>query len=165
MKRVVAGIGLCVACVSAVSAQMPKYGVTVNAEKNVDFSKFKTYTWTPGQPSMNKSVDAAIMAAVDRELVALGMTKAPSGSGDVQVAYYSLSRTDVDLKSKRGADGQLRQYWVGTLVVGLLEPTSRRRLLRLRIDKPLETEPDKLQATIDTAVNELFSEYPTRRRR
>ena len=55
------------------------------------------------------------------------------------------------------------QFWVGTLVVALLDPESRQRLLRLRIDEPIDIEPDKLDATIDGAVAALFAKYPTRR--
>ena len=80
------------AVAAAPAAQKPKYGVTVTTEKNVDYAKFKSYSWTRGQPALNKSVDAAIVAAVDREMKALGLTKASTGTGDVLATYYSLSR-------------------------------------------------------------------------
>ena len=78
MKPMLACSVLCLALAGAVAGQMPNYGVTVTAEKNVDFAKFKTYTWTPGQPSPLKTLDTQIVAAVDSELQALGMTKATS---------------------------------------------------------------------------------------
>src|SRR4051812_14264362 len=131
MKRVIVCVGLCVIAAVAVTAQKPNYGVKGTAEKNVDFAKFKTYSWTVGQPSADKKIDARIVAAVDRELAALGMTKAASGPGDVLAAYYSLSRTDVDVKAKEDAAGARPQYSVGTLMVALLEPATRRRLLQL----------------------------------
>ena len=164
MKRllVCAAIGG-VMCVAA-GAQMPKYGVTVNAEKNVDFAAFKTYSWTKGQPSAAKEIDAQIMAAVDRELSALGMTKAASPPGDVLAAYYSMTRTDVDLKAKAN-DGTRPQYSVGSLMVALLDPGSRRRLLRLRVDKPIDSDLANLGPAIDGAVAELFQHYPTRRQK
>jgi hypothetical protein len=164
MKRLVVGIGICTAFTVAAAAQMPKYGVTVTADKQVDFAKFKTYSWTQGQPSPIKAIDAHVMAAVDRELGTLGLTKATAGSGDVLATYYSLSRTDVDLKGKADSAGAYPQYWVGTLVVALLDPADRRRLLRLRIDKPIEAERAKLEAGIDSAVVALFAKYPTRGR-
>ena len=150
---------------AGVTAQTPKYGVTVTAEKNVDFAKFRTYSWTAGQPSALKIVDAQVIAAVDRELGALGLTKVASGPVDVLATYYSLSRTDVDVKAKPDSKGLQPQYWVGTLVVALLEPGSLRRLLRLRVDQPIETESAKLEATINSAVAAMFAQYPTRRRK
>jgi len=163
MKRLIVGIGICGVLITGAAGQTPKYGVTVKAEKNVDFAKFKTYSWTTGQPSADKTIDARVIAAVDRELGALGLTKLASGPGDVLAAYYSLSRTDVNLKGKADAKGSLPQYAVGTLMVALLDPGSRQRLLQLRADQPLESDPAKLGATIDDVVTTLFAEYPTRR--
>ena len=165
MKSFVLGCALFSVVVAAVSAQMPKYGVTVEAEKGVDFSKFKTYSWTQGQPSPLKTIDAQITGAVDRELAALGMSKAASGPGDVLVAYYSVSRTDVDLKARPDAKGLQPQYSVGTLMVALLEPKSRNRLLRLRADKPIDGDTGKLEPVINSAVAEMFTQYPTRRQK
>src|SRR5512133_3343382 len=99
MRPLVVGSVLIAALVAVASAQMPKYGVTVTADKGVDYSKFKTYSWTKGQPANAQTIDAQIVAAVDRELAGLGMTKAASNP-DVLVTYYSVSRTDVDVKAK-----------------------------------------------------------------
>jgi Domain of unknown function (DUF4136) len=153
------------AAAAGASAQMPKYGVTVNADKNVDFAKIKSYSWTQGQPSAVRAIDAQIIAAVDRELGALGMTKSGSGPGDVMVAYYSLTRTDVNVDAKEDANGRLPHYSVGTLVVAFLDPATRHRMLRLRNDKRIETEPAKLEEAINSAVSELFASYPTRRKK
>jgi Domain of unknown function (DUF4136) len=167
MKRLIVCAGLCVAFVAVAAAQTPKskYGVTVKAEKNVDFAKFTTYSWSPGRPSTDKTIDAQIISAIDRELAALGVTKATSGPGDIVATYYSTSRTDVDVKGKPSSTGARPQYSVGTLVVALLEPESRRRLLELRADRPIDAEPSKLEATIDEAVAALFAQYPTRTRK
>ncbi len=162
MKRAIVSCLLVAAAMVVAAGQVPKYGITVTAEKGVDFGKFKTYSWTKGQPSPIKTIDAQITAAVDRELGALGMTKAASGPGDVLVTYYSLSRTDVDLKAKADDQGLRPQYPVGSLMVALLKPGSSKRLLRMRVDKPIDTEPDKLEAAINSAVTEMFEKYPTR---
>jgi hypothetical protein len=169
MKALIIRVGLSAAALAAAGpalglseGQMPKYGVTVTAEKDVDFAKLKTYTWMKGQPSSVPEIDSAVIAAVDRELRAIGMTKALSGAGDVLVTYSSLSRTDVDLNAKAARDGTRTQYAVGTLVVALLEPGSLRRLLRLRIDEPIETDLAKLVPTIDGVVASMFARYPAR---
>ncbi|PYR35311.1 MAG: hypothetical protein DMF90_14040 [Acidobacteria bacterium] len=160
---VTALLGLAIIAAPA-AGQTPKYGVKVNAEKNVDFSKFKSYSWVAGQPSADKTINAQIMAAVDRELAGVGMTKADSGSGDVSVTYYSLTRTDVDLNAKPNAKGVSPQYTVGSLAVALLEKGTGRRVLRLRADKKISVEPAKLEAAINEAVAEMFTKYPTRQK-
>ena len=162
MRALIIAIGLSAIALGA-AAQMPKYGVTVDEEKDVDYAKLTTSTWVKGQPSPIQAIDSAVIAAVDRELRLIGMTKAESGTGDVLVTYHSLSRTDVDLNAKAARDGTRPEYSVGTLVVALLDPGSRRRLLRLRIDQPIESDPAKLQATIDGAVASMFARYPARR--
>jgi len=162
MKPWLIGVLICLA-VSAAAAQ--KYGVTVTADKNVDFAKFKSYTWKKGQPAPLKSVDEQIVSAVERELQGLGMTKAATGTGDVLVTYASLQRSDVNLKAKKDANGILPQYPVGTLVVDLLDPATQRQLLRLRLDKPLNADPSKLESAINSAVAELFANYPTRQKK
>ena len=163
MKRFIVGVLLCAAAAAVSAAQMPKYGVTVTVSKNVEPAKFKTYSWTKGGPSAIKSVDAQIMAAVDKELGGLGLSKAAPGKGDVLVTYYSLRRTDVDLKAKPVA-GVLPQYPVGTLLVAMLDPGTRRRLVQLRTDKPIDLDPAQAEAVINSAVAELFAKYPTRQK-
>jgi hypothetical protein len=160
IKHAIAAVSIASLVLSpVVSAQITKYGVTVTAEKNVDFSTFKTYSWTPGRGAFVKDVDAHIKAAIDREMSALGMTKVAPDSGDVLLTYQSLTRSDIDLKKDPSGD---KPFSVGTLVVALLEPSSHRQLLRLRTDRPIEVEQGKLQASIDSAVTELFARYPTR---
>jgi hypothetical protein len=151
---------LVLGAVAGATAQVTKYGVTVTPEKGVDFNQFHSYVWDRGQPSTDKAVDAQIMLAVDRELARLGMAKADARPADVVVAYASLLRTDTDLKGQADSKGRLPQYPVGTLVVVLREPETGRRLLRMRVDLPIETQRDRLPADIDRAVAKMFAEYP-----
>ena len=75
------------------------YGVTVTEVKRHALAKVRTYTWTVSHPSLDKTADKQIIAAVDRELTTLGLTKLATGRGDAEVTYASVIRTDVDLKS------------------------------------------------------------------
>ena len=149
---------LLVAGGSAVIGQQPKYGVTVGAAKTAELAKARTYSWTATQPSFDKTVDAQITAAVDRELKALGFTKVTSGKSDVLATYASQRRTDAELKEKGGA----REFPVGVLIVELRDPATSQPLFRVRIDKPLDVERDKLEPAINAAVTEMFEKYPTR---
>jgi hypothetical protein len=153
--------GVCDVAVVARAQQM-KYGVKVVVAKTADLAKAKTYSWTVSQPSPDKIVDAQIVAAVDRELGALGFTKVASGMGDVLATYASTRRTDVNLKGKANASGARPAYEVGTLVVDLRDPATREPLFRVRIDTPITTEPDKAESQINAAVKEMFEKYPAR---
>ena len=165
MKRV---LWLCVLAgflVAPLAAQMPKYGVTVKADEKTNFTTLKSYTWEHGWQAYDKKVHEAIVAAVDRELAGVGLAKKASGPADVLVTYASLRRTDVDVKSAPTAgEGTRRQYEVGTLVVLLLEPESRKELYRARVDTPIDVETDKVAAVVDSTVKEMFAKYPTKRK-
>ena len=164
MKRaVVAGLFAALAAIPMV-AQTPKYGVTVKADDKTDFSKFKTYTWEHGWQTYDKSINEAILADVDRELAAVGLTKKASGPADLLVTYASLRRIDVDLNAKPTAgEGTRPQYDVGTLLVLLLEPGTRKEVFRARVDQPIEVDVEKVKPIIDAAVKEMFAKYPRRR--
>jgi hypothetical protein len=164
MKRLLSVV-LALAMSVAVASQTTKYGVTVLAEKNVDFATKRTYAWRKAQPSPDKAVDAQIVAAIDRELAALGMSRPESGPADVLVSYASLTRTDVNLKGKEDAKGALPEYRVGTLVIAMYDPPSNRRLLRLRADLPIDVPRSELGGAIDKAVAMMFAEYPTRKKK
>jgi hypothetical protein len=154
---------VCALLAGVLEAQTPKYGITVNVDdKKADFASFKTYAWQRGQASFDKAIDTQIVAAVDDELAKLGLTKGTGDAVDVLVTYASTNRTDVDLKGKADAAGVRPKYRVGTLVVAFLNPKTRNRLLRLRVDQPIDAEPDALQATIRNAVMQMFEHYPTR---
>jgi uncharacterized protein DUF4136 len=156
---------VCALIAGVLEAQTPRYGVVVEVEdKKVDFASFKTYAWQRGQASFDKTIDSQIVAAVDDEMAKLGMKKVDSGS-DVLVTYASTNRTDVDLKGKPDAAGVRPKYAVGTLVVALLDPKSRNRQLRMRVDQPVDAAPDKLEATIKSVVAQMFERYPTRQKR
>jgi len=143
-------------------AQMPKYGVTVKADEKTDFSKFKTYTWEHGWQAYDKGIHDQIMTSVDRELAAAGLTKRDTGTGDLIVTYASLRRIDVDINAKPDANGVLPRSDVGTLVVLLLEPGTRKELFRARVDRPIEGNSDQVKGTVDAVVKEMFAKYPTK---
>ena len=147
------------AAAPAFSAQ--KYGAKATIDKKVDFASFHTYAWTPTRPSADPDIHQQIIAAVERELASLGMTKAGSDAADVLVTYSSVARTDVETGGK-GGNGTRPEQTVGTLVVALLDKTTRDPLLRLRIDKPMAFARDTREASINGAVAELFTKYPTR---
>jgi hypothetical protein len=147
------------------AAQTQKYGVTVQADPKTDFTKLKSYVWdAAGWQAYDKTTHEVIVAAVDRELAKQGLEKKASGPADVLVTYATNRRTDVDLKSKATKEEMgRREYSVGTLVVLMLEPGTRRELFRARGDQPIEVTPDKVKEVVDATVAEMFAKYPARR--
>jgi hypothetical protein len=150
-----------IAITAASAGYTPKYRVKVQADKQTDFSKLRTYSWMGGHPASIAAVDEKIVAAIDIELRALGMRRVPLGTGDVVVTYASVTRTDVNTKAKPISKDYRPEYAVGTLVVSLLDPVSLTPLLQMRIDRPVDRL--GLDATIGGTIVELFTYFPTRR--
>jgi hypothetical protein len=141
------------------AAGQPKYVPVVKTVKPAGLAKAMTYSWTQRQPAFDKKVDAWIVGAVDRELGSRGLTKLAEGPADMVVTYASLTRTDVDLKSKT-TDGLAREYAVGTLVVDLSDAATQQTLFRVQVDTPIERDPAGLEAIVNTAVKSIFDKYP-----
>ena len=143
----------------APAGQRTKYGVSVQESKPAALANVKTYRWTQTRPSFDKTIDAQVVAAVDKELEARGLRKLATGPSDLVVTYSSLSRTDVDLKSP-AALGESSELAVGTLVVDLRDPSNRSSLFRVRMDTPIETDRARLEAIINAGVAAMFEKYP-----
>jgi hypothetical protein len=152
-------IGASIVAQVVAQAGQPKYGVSVQESKPAALANVKTYRWTQTRPSFDKTIDAQIVVAVDRELEARGLSKLVTGPCDLLVTYSSLSRTDLDLKSKP-ASGQSSELAVGTLIVDLRDPSNRSSLFRVRMDTPIETDRARLEAIINAGVAAMFKKYP-----
>ena len=88
----------------------------------------------------------------------------PSAPADVLVAFASQRRTDIDTSANL-PPGKLPEYTVGSLVVVMRELATSKEVFRARVSKPIELAPDKIKATIDEVVAEMFAKYPTRTRK
>jgi len=144
-------------------APSSKYHVTVTADKDIDFEALHTYAWTPGWGTFNPSLDTHIVAAIDRELSSLGLTRHVSGPADVLVTYGTVQRTNVDVHAKRtGTPRVYPEYPVGTLVVVMRDPFNRRELFRARATMPVDMDTAQLGVEIDAIVAQMFAHYPTR---
>jgi hypothetical protein len=140
-----------------------KYKVTTKIDKRTDFSRLKTYVWDRGRPSYDATLHAQVVAAVDRELGALGLTKRSSEPADVVVTYAAVERLDVDLKSKlRGPRGERPTYPVASLLVLLRHPVTSRELFLARVALPIDSSPEAIQARVSERVAKIFDRYPTR---
>ena len=99
MKRL-AVVGLALIAFALPVAAQTKYTATVTADKATDFTKLKMYVWQSGWDANDKKVHAQIVAAIDRELKALGFKLKPAAPADVVVKYAVLRRIDVEVSSK-----------------------------------------------------------------
>jgi hypothetical protein len=105
-----------------------------------------------------------IVAAIDAQMAAKGLTKADKG--DVVVSYHSVERQDVDLKTfdektpAAGAERPMAQMVrVGTLVIDLKNPETNKLIWRVKGEGVLKDVPNA--EFLNAAVAKLFTLYPT----
>ena len=167
------GLILCVLALATATvavAQKAKEPITVTLvqhNKGTDFTKFKTYTWTSGHPAIDPAVDKLIVAAIDAQLAAQGLTRADKG--DLIVTYHSVERTDVDLKTfdetkapPTGTERQAAQMArVGTLVVDLKNGATSALVWRAKAEGVTSNIPTANRpAFLNDAAARLFTLYP-----
>jgi hypothetical protein len=159
MKPIVVSCIVLVALATVIAGQT-NYKVTATVAKDVDFDQLMTYSWTYGKPSLNKELDARIVAAVDRELAAAGLIKTLTVLGDALATYELVSRTELGLVAPEDAGQPPR--WMGSINVSLLKPGNRWPMLQFRLGSPIVVETSQLHAEIDHVVMEMFAKYPGR---
>ncbi|HUK34387.1 MAG TPA: DUF4136 domain-containing protein, partial [Vicinamibacterales bacterium] len=159
--RVVAAL-LFAAVSTATMASRTKYRVQATMDPQADFSKITTYSWLPSHIVADQEADGFIVAAIDRELQAAGLTLTDSDSSDVVVTYAAYSRTDVNVNAKEIDKDVRPSYPVGILIVRMLVPKTLRQVLELRAVTPF-AQPE-LRSVIDQTVQAMFKRYPRRSR-
>jgi hypothetical protein len=168
------GVALGVGC-SGVS-------VVTDFDPDVEFTGFKKYAWLPderpgGDPRLhNDLIDAVVRRSVDGSLAERGFEKVPLASADFLVTYYLGLETRIDVRtvhssfrySRRGwsgsvgTDTRVRQYERGTLLIDVLDPSSRRLVWRGSADSRVSSrsDPARRDQQIDDAVRRILDRFP-----
>ena len=160
-------------------------GTRVNTDFDpaIDFSRYKTYSWNDDRPVRNQLTDQRIVAAIDRQLQAKGLTKADSGAGDLIVSY----RAKVDTSSQattyiesdpswggwRWGGGGIQtataqttysQMRTGSVIVGLMDRAKNMLVWRGVASTEIHQQqtPEERTQRIDAAMQKLFANYPPR---
>jgi hypothetical protein len=149
------------------TAQQPAPGkVDSTFDKQANFAAIKTYSWTTGADALVPEAHKMIIAAIDKEAAAVGLTPVASG-GDVTLAYYTMTVTNVDLKAldkmdKPPATAPTKD--LGKLVIVMRNPAHAQVWSAISREY-LDPDRAKLGATIQTVAERLFATYPTRARK
>ena len=159
MSTLILGLAL-LGVVSA--APSPTHHVKVTVDKNINFAVLHTYAWTPGWGAFNQDLDTHIVAAIDRELTSLGLTRLAGEPSDLLITYGTVRRTNVDVSAKRKGKPEYPEYPVGTLVVLMRESLGHHEVFRARAELRVDIDTAQLGEQIDAIVARMFAQYPTR---
>jgi hypothetical protein len=178
MKRTLA-IAVCALLVwpAIAAAQKTSYDYS----KEADFTAFKTYALKDGTKVGQPLIDDRIVAAIDAQLAAKGLTKSPTP--DVFVVYHMAFDKEKDIATYSSGYGggygpygwgwgggwgggttttQVRDILVGTLVIDIADAKKSQLAWRGMGVKEVNTQanPEKRDKSINNAVAKIFKNYP-----
>jgi uncharacterized protein DUF4136 len=162
--------------------------VSVDYDKNTDFSKFKTFSFATGTPTPETLTNQRIESAIEAQLAARGLTKVESNADLTVVFHCSVTnKTQLDTTSLGGwgwgpgwgrgwgwrggwrggwgglggnAITQVEQIPVGTLIVDIGDAANKRYIWRGTSTNTLSNNQSKNAKTIDQGVKKMFEKFP-----
>jgi hypothetical protein len=156
----VAGLGLA----NGGSAQE----VSVDYDRQADFSRCRTYAWAAGRPAESTLVDKRIVQAVDEALAAKGLRKGEGGPG-CYVMYHASVKEQHGLAAW-GTGGRFLGGMAtvdvttvknGMLVVDIGDAATRQLIWRGVAKDTLSDKPEKNQKKLRKCMDKMFKDFPS----
>jgi hypothetical protein len=150
-------------------------GVEVDYDKEADFSRIQTYVWGEGTPAKNELNQKRIVAAVEKELSLKGLKAADGTPHMIVVTHVSTDQQVVMDATTMGGYGYGRPYWgtgwgttsvnvrtipVGTLVVDMLDGTTKNLIWRGVASDTVSPDPKQIEKKINQVVAKMFKKFP-----
>jgi hypothetical protein len=181
-KRLLTAIALVLAPALLVAQK-----VSYDYEKSANFAAFKTYAHKDGTKVGQPLIDDRIIAAIETELAAKGLTKSESNP-DVFVVYHTAFDKQKDISTYSSGYGggygaygwgwggggwaggttttQVRDILIGTLVIDLADAKKAQLVWRGMGVKEVNTQakPEKRDKSINDAVKKIFKNYPPKQK-
>jgi hypothetical protein len=160
--------------------------VSYDYDKTATFTG-KTYALKDGTKVGQQLIDDRIVAAIDTELAAKGLTKTESNP-DMFVVYHVAFDKQKDISTYSSGYGggygpygwgygggwggggttstQVRDILVGTLVIDIADAKKGQVIWRGMGVKEVDTQakPEKRDKSISSAVNKIFKNYPPKQK-
>ena len=156
--------------------------VSYDFNKSANFAGYKTYAFKDGTKVGQQLIDDRIVAAIETELGAKGLTKA-TADPDVYVVYHVAFDKEKDISTYSsgyaggyGAYGwgwgggwgggttttQVRDILIGTMVIDVADAKQGQLAWRGMGVKEVNTQakPEKRDKSISEAVKKIFKNYP-----
>ena len=128
----------------ATPAQLRAQKTSYDHDPSADFSRFRTYAWTQGTPAPEAFLHQRIVAAIDSQLAAKGLTRSDANP-DLYVTYHTVmdvQKSITGFGTNHGPFGfgwgggldsinlNLNEVPVGTLVIDLGDAATRHLVWR-----------------------------------
>jgi len=165
LSRIV--MSLCFLLLIAGSALAQK--VSVDFDKGTDFTKYKTYAWATGTPAQNPMVHQRIVAGIEAQLAAKGLSKVESNP-DIVVVYHAATDTQVSINTMGGGPlggwrfgagtATVDKVPVGQLIVDIGDTNTRKFVWRGTASATVSSKQEKNEKALNTALTKMFQNFP-----
>ncbi len=169
---------LALVLIAAAGCGGPPLTVDADYETSTDFSRYKTWSWLPGDRPSEKDVDAItqqrIRDAIEAELPRHGLAKKDAG-GDLNVNYqisveHKIKQSNASVGVGYGwgpahigvSKSPTREYDEGTLILDLVDAQGKTLIWRGTAKGTVhpENSPEEKKENIRKAVAYLLEGYP-----
>ena len=156
--------------------------VSYDYEKTANFAGFKTFALKEGTPVGQPLIDQRIIAAIESELTAKGLTKNETNP-DIVVVYHIAFDKQKDISTFSSGYGggygpygygwgggwaggstqtTVRDILIGTLVIDMADAKKKQMVWRGMATKQVDaqTKPEKRDKNIANAMKKIFKNYP-----
>lgn len=153
--------------------------VQVGADRTVNLSKYKTYSWATGSATANPLIQQIIVTEVDRSMALKGLTKVAS-NGEINLVVFAATESDLHISYPSwhpgmnsiatGIVGGSQQWPVtkGTIVIDMLDANTKNSVWRGQATDTLEHGPTgnmqkdakSVEKKIRKAVDKMFKKFP-----
>jgi Domain of unknown function (DUF4136) len=149
--------------------------ISFDFDKSVRFGDYTTYAWVEGTKVPDTLVHQRLVNAVDVQLALKGLRQVhASAEPDVLVAYHASFDRDLQITGfgtgwggyrwggSRTATARAEQILVGTMIVDLVDATTRTIVWRGTASKDIDVnaKPEKRDKNITRTAEKLFKHYP-----
>jgi Domain of unknown function (DUF4136) len=176
MKTIVAAAAVALLVPTLVLAQKTSF----DFDKSADFSKYKTYALKDGTKVGDPLIDNRIVAAIEMELAAKGMTK-NDAKPDVVAVYHVAFDKQQDITAYSSGYGgygyrwgggwgttdvRVNQILVGTLIIDVADANKQEVVWRGMGVKEVDTQAkaDKRDKNITGAVKKILQNFPPKKK-
>jgi len=156
--------------------------VKIESGKGVDFSKFKTYSWTRGIAAKNPYVNMMLIEGIERNMAIKGFTKVDR-DGDLQLSLSVAVDFDIQVSHEGwgNSGGSSLQTGIpsvgtagawdvrkGTIVLDILDKTSQNLVWHGLSSDTIKHEPSndmqrdarKVEKQVKKAIEQFFKKIP-----
>jgi uncharacterized protein DUF4136 len=156
-------LGCALALMLSATQLPPKAGKIESVkDSKANFASFTTYRWEKAYDAYDKSIHQLIVDTIDAEMAARGLKKVESGPASVNIRYYTVLRTDVNLDKleeyeKKGVPAPTTK--LGRLAI-VMRDAADKRVWAADTVQALKEEPGTRDQEIRQVIGRMFETYP-----